>query len=435
MSNKLNPIIFIPGLMGSIGGEMLGCKKGWGFGVASFFYKPFIKELGKLGYRLNKDLFICYYDWRKNCNHIVGQYLLPLLIEVGEKHPNQKIDLFCHSMGGLVGRTYIQDRRYSYNIRNLMIWGTPNKGSVEAYYLWSMGEIMNNKENKENQLFEIIRRGYIWLLTKILDIPLGKNNVEKLHENFQGLRDLLPTYDYRYVLAYKDKNNNYVYIPTEYIKYKNKYINSLNKNIDILHSRIKETYCFIGTNKETEKTLIVDKKALFNNKDENIINSLKTKNGDGTVTVKSASIDKGNIFLIEGSHSGILVKSIKYIANIYKIDESLIKLDIIEPKGYPLGIILKKYIHMELKNKKELVGRFVDSKFISKYEFIIEEFGRNYIWIMLKDIPEGEYILEALVDYKKDYDIFLVGRKIEEELTYKNIKKMDNNRIEFYFKV
>ena len=183
---------------------MLGCKCGWGFGVAAWIYRPFIKKLEGLGYILDKNLFVCYYDWRKNCKNIVEQFLLPLLLKIQERFPNQRVDLLCHSMGGLVGRAYIQGKMYGYNIRNLMIFGTPNKGNIEAYYLWSMGRSMD-RSSQNNPLSRIIRKGYIWLIAKLLNIPLGKDNIERLHENFQGLGDLLPTYDYGYALCYKDK--------------------------------------------------------------------------------------------------------------------------------------------------------------------------------------------------------------------------------------
>lgn len=435
MSDELTPIIFIPGLMGSMGGEMLGYKGGWGFGVAAWVYKPFIKQLENLGYTLDKNLFVCYYDWRKNCKDIVEQFLRPLLLEVEVKHSNQKIDLMCHSMGGLVGRTYIQDKAYSYNIRNLIVWGTPNKGNAEAYYTWSMGKVIENKTNKTNQLFEIIKKGYIWLLTKILDIPLGKDNIEILHKNFQGLGDLLPTYDYGYVLCYKDRNNNCVYIPTEYIKYKNNFVNNLNKNIGILNSRVKNLYCFIGTSRTTDEILMVDKRALFNNKSEDIVSSLKTKEGDGTVTVKSATIGYGKVFMMEEGHSGILIGSIQYIANIYGLDESLIKKEIIEPEGYPLGIIFKRHIGMALKDEKGIVGRFTHTEFVTEHEFIIEEFGKDYIWVIFRNIPSGKYALEVLAEDKADYNIFVIGTKVEEELTDENVRKLDEDKIEFYFEI
>ncbi len=434
MSDGLAPIIFIPGLMGSIGGEMLGYKGGWGFGVAAWIYKPFIKELENLGYKLNKNLFVCYYDWRKNCEDIVGQFFLPLLEQVKDKHSQRRVDLLCHSMGGLVGRTYIQDRTYGYDIGNLVIFGTPNKGSVEAYYLWSTGKVMA-RAGQDNPLSKIIKSGYIWLITKILNIPLGKDNIDKLHENFQGLRDLLPTYDYGYVLCYEDKNNNYVYISTGNIKYKNNFVDYLNRNIDVLHSRIKNLYCFVGTNRETNKTLIVDKNTLFNNKDENILSSLGTKKGDGTVTVRSATVDFGNTFIMKQGHTGILINSIKYIAEIYDLDKIPVKKDIIELEERPLGIIFKKHVSIELKRDDEIIAKFIYSELITKYEFIIEEFGKDYMWIVFRDLPAGKYTLELSTDAKRDHDIFIVGTKVEEELTDKNVKKLEGDGIQFYFEI
>ncbi|HZJ76580.1 MAG TPA: hypothetical protein VFC70_02615 [Oscillospiraceae bacterium] len=435
MSDELTPIIFIPGLMGSMGGEVLGCKSKWGFGVAAWIYKPFINQLENLGYTSDEDLFVCYYDWRKSCKEIVEKFLLPLLSRIGKKYPNQKIDLLCHSMGGLVGRTYIQDKAYGYNIRNLMILGTPNKGSVKAYYTWSMGEVMGGKIDKGNQLFEIIQRGYIWLLTKILNIPLGKENIERLHENFQGLGDLLPTYDYGYVLCYEDGKNNYVYIPNKHIKYKNSFVNNLNKNIDVLYDRIKNLYCFVGTNRKTDKTLIIDIEELFNNKNEDIISLLKTNEGDGTVIVKSAIIDHGKTFIMEEGHSGILLGSIQYIADIYNLDKTLVRKDTIELEGYPLGIIFKKHVGMVLKSEKDIIGRFIHMGFVTEHEFIMEEFGEDYIWIMLKDVPSDKYVLEVFAEEEIGYDIFVIGTKVAEELTDENVRRLDKNKIEFYFEV
>jgi len=430
---KLNPIIFIPGLMGSIGGEMLGCQVKWGFGMASWFYRPFIKELEKLGYILNENLFICYYDWRKSCTEIAKEFLQPLILEVEQQYPNQKIDLLCHSMGGVVARTYIQGGEYSYNIRNLMCVGTPNKGNIEAYYLWSTGKV-TKKTNKDKDLFEIIRRGYIWVLTKILDIPLDTENIEKLHMNFQGLENLIPTDDYGEILCYKTRKD-FHYIPRKYTVYTNSLLNELNENISILNNRVENIYCFIGTNNETDKVLILDKESLVKYKKGYIIGSLKTMAGDGTVTVESATIDNSEIFIMEGSHSSILKKSINHIADIYDLDKSLIETNIEELKEYPLGIILKKYINIELRNERDIIGKLVDGKFITEYECVCQEFGKDYFWILLKHIPKGEYILQAYQQYEEDNNIFVIGSLIEEELKIVNLKKAATNTIHFSFKV
>lgn len=423
--NKLNPIIFIPGLMGSIGGEMLENNARWSFGVAGFFYNPFIKDLEKLGYTLNENLFICYYDWRRNCQSIVKEFLQPLLRTVEKKYPNYKIDLLCHSMGGLVARTYIQGTGYTYNVRNLMVFGTPNKGNVEAYYTWSFGNVIKD-DSKEKDIFQIIRRGYIWLIGKILDIPLGIENIEKLHRDFKGLGDLLPSDDYGEILCYKT-GDNYYYIPREYTLYTNRLLNHLNENIHILNKRTENIYCFIGTNNSTDESLILDTESLINYRKGYVIGSLKTNEGDGTVTINSATISGAKEFIIEGSHSGILKDSIKYITDIYNLDKSLIDKNMKEPRENPLGIVIKKHVNIHLKNYISTICRSIDGKIITDHDCIFHEFGKDYIWIMFRDIPKGEYILEVLEKYEEDHNIYIIGPNIEKEFIKTNFKKNSSN--------
>lgn len=433
--SKLNPIIFVPGLMGSIGGEMLGCKINWSFGMSSWIYKPFISELEKLGYELDKSLFICYYDWRKSCTEIVEQFLKPLITEVENKNSNKKIDLLCHSMGGIVARTYIQGRSYKFNIRNFMCFGTPNKGNIEAYYLWYAGKEIKRNDN-EKQLFEIIRRGYIWLFSKILDIPLGKGNIEKLHENFPGIKDLIPSDDYGELLCYKAENT-YEFYPREYTIGTNDLLNYLNNNIDMLINRIENLYCFIGTNKETDNFLILDKEELLENKKGYVKGTLRTIKGDGTVTVASSNIPDAKTYIIEASHGDILKSSIKYISDIYKFSEPIEHISNKTFKEYPLSLILKKHINIELKNETEIVSKLIKEKFITKYESIHVEFGKEYLWIMIRNLPKGEYTLSLHVNEEEDHDsICIISPLIEQKLKVSELKKVSrDNKIYFSFKV
>ena len=431
-TSELNPIIFIPGLMGSIGGEILGCEIEWSFGAASWFYRPFIKELEQFGYVLNENLFVCYYDWRKSCREIVKEFLIPLLLQVEKKWVNKKIDLLCHSMGGIVGRTYIQGIEYSNNIRNIMCFGTPNKGNVEAYYLWSTGNIMK-QSNKEKDLFDIIRRSYIWLLTKLLEIPLGSDTVEELRRNFKGLGDLIPSDDYGEMLCYKE-GEVYKYIPIKYNIYKNQLLNELNKNSNSLYGRIENIYCFVGNNNETDKSLILDKELLFKYRKGFVTGTLTTTAGDGTVTMNSAKIDNAETFVIDGSHTGILVKAIKHIANIYNLDRRIVDGKEEEFAEYPLGIILNKNVNAVIKNQRGIVGKLENGKFITEHECICQEFKKDYIWIMFKNIPKGEYRLEAF-SQEENSNIFIISPLIEEELKPTHVEKAIAKAIQFSFKV
>ena len=90
---------------------------------------------------------------------------------------------------------------------------------------------------------------------------------------------------------------------------------------------------------------------------------------------------------------------------------------------------------MVLKSEKDIIGRFIHTGFVTEHEFIMEEFGEDYIWIMLKDVPSDKYVLEVFAEEEIGYDIFVIGTKVEEELTDENVRRLDKNKIEFYFEV
>ena len=62
-----NPLIFIPGLFGSMGDDVIRGTGGFSFGLASKIYVPFIKTLLSMGYIENQSLFIAFYDWKNTC--------------------------------------------------------------------------------------------------------------------------------------------------------------------------------------------------------------------------------------------------------------------------------------------------------------------------------------------------------------------------------
>lgn len=48
-----------------------------------------------------------------------------------------RIDLVCHSMGGLVARVYLQDLGGARRVDRCVTLGTPHQGTYSAYWLWS----------------------------------------------------------------------------------------------------------------------------------------------------------------------------------------------------------------------------------------------------------------------------------------------------------
>lgn len=58
------------------------------------------------------------------------------ILEVIEAEDKEKIDLVCHSMGGLVARCYLASYPKDHNIEKLILLGTPNLGSVGLSFNW-----------------------------------------------------------------------------------------------------------------------------------------------------------------------------------------------------------------------------------------------------------------------------------------------------------
>lgn len=63
--NVKTPIVFIPGLFGSMNNSIIPGTGDWNFGTSSFVYEPFVIMLENIGYERNKNLFIAFYDWRQ----------------------------------------------------------------------------------------------------------------------------------------------------------------------------------------------------------------------------------------------------------------------------------------------------------------------------------------------------------------------------------
>ena len=120
-------------------------------------YKELLDMLTEMGYNLGdiknpkpeNDLYIFDYDWRRD--NTESAILLAKRIEGIKKvtgKPNQKFNLLCHSMGGLIGRYYMRygdkdvlDQAPNYkvtyegakNIKKLILIGVPNLGSMTVF--------------------------------------------------------------------------------------------------------------------------------------------------------------------------------------------------------------------------------------------------------------------------------------------------------------
>ena len=101
------------------------------------------------GYTMDKNVFSLSYDWRRDL--VEGaKHLGELIDEIKHKmgKPDQKVDIVCHSAGGLIARYYakygtedVLDRdpippptyAGAKNINKIIMLGTPSYGTIESF--------------------------------------------------------------------------------------------------------------------------------------------------------------------------------------------------------------------------------------------------------------------------------------------------------------
>ncbi len=137
-------VVIVPGLGGSWNtAALLSCSPDipnsdpWiitpMFGTS--VYEPLYNDLQEAGYKP----YYFTYDWRKNVPAI-AQTLASFLNNIAPR--SEKLSLVGHSMGGLVGKSYLQSTDENSNkLDKLLMVGTPNDGAVAAYPVWSAGEL------------------------------------------------------------------------------------------------------------------------------------------------------------------------------------------------------------------------------------------------------------------------------------------------------
>ncbi len=100
----------------------------WQFGNITYLTQNNTKNAGQLSYELKEFI--------KKINS--GQYYNKKKISA------KKVDIIAHSMGGVVTRYYIESKMYDWNIRKLIMMGTPNHGAwdpkILSYPYWGRHE-------------------------------------------------------------------------------------------------------------------------------------------------------------------------------------------------------------------------------------------------------------------------------------------------------
>ncbi|EOO66672.1 hypothetical protein IIC_05482 [Bacillus cereus VD021] len=311
MKRAKTPIIFIPGLFGSMSNIIIPGTGNWNFGLSSFIYEPFIMMLESIGYERNKNLFIYFYDWRQRIAFSTQKYLLKTIAYVKEFTGCDKLNLVCHSMGGLLARSYVQSEEYENDVEQLIILCTPNAGSPPNYSYWTGGSLPVHASSKIN-----IVRSYMEQYIHYLSTLYKMNKVEAIHRYFPGLQDVIPCKDYGNYLFIRS-GSSITFLPYSKMQMKNPFLDTLNENRFIIQKRNIETTLIAGDGVETIQYLqVVPSHSKLEWTDGKVVGDILTKHGDGNAVLHSVFLLEGNKYVVHASHNEVLYKSIPILQKI-----------------------------------------------------------------------------------------------------------------------
>lgn len=427
---KKLPIVLIPGLFGSLGDDILPGTGKFDFGMAEPIYRPLINILEELGYKENKNLFIAFYDWRKDCEYNTRKYLIPKIEEAKRVSMGNKVDLMGHSLGGLVARTYIQGKDYNYDVRNLIMMGTPNSGAVNAYYFWSGGQLPYDKLEK-SAIFQLLKLGFLWIY-KFVHGPISDINL--IRKLFPVAENLLPCYEYGDYLFYEAGNGIKKPVPIREMEAVNRLLNKLNSTSNSIYSRGVKPYHIIGTGYETVDIICVNRKERNRDKwrDGKPIYSISMPYGDGTITISSAEAIYSRNYYLNSNHSDILKNSKDILASILKYPNIRKKNSkVTKDSNCIYSIILRNVNNAEIYSSIAEQSININGNYSSS-NLIIRKIEDNIYWIMVSLKEKQELKLKLYPIYEMDYEVivFYSEKNREIEMVRKNFtgKKEDSNK-------
>ena len=380
------PIVFIPGLFGSLGDDVISGTGDFSFGFAENIYRPFIEILNSMGYTEGQNLFISYFDWKKPVLEAVTKYLLPDIEYAKKKTGSSKVILLGHSLGGLLARAYISYFNPS-SVEKLIMIGTPNLGAANAYCFWS-GGVVPYPKIEDNILYRALRLGFILYYRLFYNM----NYIEALRGLFPVAKDLLPSYRYSNYLFFKERGIEKE-IPIDNMLISNSFLNELEKR-QINQSNL---YIIAGSGSHTNEGFLVDIKSKGKIKwaDGKPMDVYKTFDGDGTVTTTSTlGYLGGNSIVLEENHTDILYKSKDYLSSI--LDRPL-AIEVKEKKIEKVYIVLAQ--NCAKINVKTLFDNEISNEKLNVMDNRIQaiSLSPNNFWIMVT----GDKNLEIKLDVER----------------------------------
>ncbi|MEQ8235291.1 MAG: PxKF domain-containing protein [Syntrophomonadaceae bacterium] len=247
----------------------------------------------------NREIYFFSYDWRKS--NIDSSEKLKLAInDITYRLGVDKVDLVCHSMGGIVASLYASEPGNSNKINKIITLGTPYEGSPQTF-----SSLCSNNIGIDNVYYEKLRNSIIGgavdsveeLLVQLTrsmktNLPGALELVpNERYFSYNNWYEALPLYQYNHALKLLidyDKYvsfNNSIFDETKY--------SSTTSVQDIIYKGANDlylsgkSYYAIGTTKPTVTSVVFNKNTFVDYVD--IIDVLFSPSGDGTVPYISGS--------------------------------------------------------------------------------------------------------------------------------------------------
>lgn len=289
----VSKVVLVPGLAGSWNEDALTkCKDSSYLGEWSAWaksdevYSPFLQSVQREG--LTPLPF--YYDWRRDPR--VSAQALKTFIDTHTAH-NERIYLVGHSLGGLVARAYLEQENTNAKVDRYVSVGSPHQGTPTAYYAWSGGKLVGDKEWR-------IGGALLFAFCQIH----GNTGLPRqiIQQHAPVVQSLLPTYEYL-----RDKSTNQ-FKPVDSLIAQNTWLPNTHFPQPFFDVGIGS---LAGIGKNTITEIIVSKPKridilLGNWVDGAPVKNIKTHDGDTVIIKTSALIPGSQTDTIEHNHGGLI---------------------------------------------------------------------------------------------------------------------------------
>lgn len=399
----LQPLILLPGLGASWNHEEIFLEidrpqSAWYKTPFRNDYDGLIQTLQNAGYILGENLFVFYYDWLQPIAQSATD--LKNYIDIAVNPPSgTKVELIGHSLGGLVGRTYIQNNPGSHGVSKLITAGSPHKGAPQVYKVWEGADLHSLLGNKERIGAGILLRlqgfGYPDLV--------------------QAIQNLVPSLsNLLFIDNYLKWDKDGVVKLESSMSQQNTWLKSLVASSELLDI----TDTIVGAAGDTSRWLRIVERNQIDEKlgrwEDGKPVSEEFAIGDGTVLEESAKLVGANIVTLAGLDHGDLVKSATGQEKILEL-LGFSGIEIVEQPQIPFepALVFTVASPATLRVTDPLtrqIGAGVDSSEIPNATFSAQE-----KIIIIPEAIDGEYKAEIIGENGGGSYQLLVGQLTQEQ--------------------